>query len=385
MILNMQAQQKEIDLSKVVLVLKENKKRITISTGITTLIAIVYCLIATPIFTAATILNPPKLTDAGSGASQMLSGLAAIGGGGGLLSQKTDADVTIAIMKTTAMKDLVISKFDLQKLLEKKDIELTRRSLDDKVKFIPDMKSGFIEIDVDDKDPTLAAALANYYVIALGQMVSNISYGKSTIKYQFFNQQLDKAESSLNIAEEAVKQFALKNGIIAGQQVSIVANLATQLQAQLVVAQAQLQSMSLYASNDNPDYIELNSKIASYKNQLDKLNNSASPDPIGVPAGLAPELAKQYGGLMRDVMFRQEVYKIIARQYEANRLDSVSELTPVGIQVVDPAVIPLYKSKPKRANVIVGGFMLGLIASSIYFIVRNRKKFIVEIEGKANN
>ena len=382
MISNMQAQQKEIDLSKVVLVLKENKKRIAISTGITTLIAIVYCLIATPIFTAATIINPPKLTDAGSGAAQLIGGLAAIGGGGGLLSQKTDADVTIAIMKTTAMKDLVIRKFDLQKLLEKKDIELTRRTLDGKVKFIPDMKSGFIEIDVDDKDPKLAAALANYYVIALGQMVSNISYGKSNIKYQFFNQQLDKAESSLNTAEEAVKQFALQNGILAGQQVNIVANLATQLQAQLVVAQAQLQAMSLYASPDNPDYIELNSQIASYKGQLDKLNNSASPDPIGVPAGLAPELAKQYAGLMRDVMFRQEVYKIIARQYEANRLDSVSELTPVGIQVVDPAVVPLYKSKPKRLKVVVGGLMLGLIASSVYFILRNRKKIIVEIESE---
>ncbi|MBX9867366.1 MAG: hypothetical protein K2Y14_10660 [Burkholderiales bacterium] len=381
----MQAQQKEIDLSKVVLVLKENKKLIAISTGITTLIAIVYCLIATPIFTAATIINPPKLTDAGSGAAQLIGGLAALGGGGGLLSQKTDADVTIAILNTGALKDLVIQKFDLVKLFKQKDIELARRSLAGKVKFIPDMKSGFVEIDVDDKDPKLAAALANYYVIALGQMVSNISYGKSNAKFQFFNQQLDKAESSLNIAEEAVKQFALKNGILAGQQVSIVANLATQLQAQIVVAQAQLQAMSLYASPDNPDYIELNSRIASYKGQLDKLNNSASPDPIGVPAGLAPELAKQYAGLMRDVMFRQEVYKIIARQYEANRLDSVSELTPVGIQVVDPAVIPLYKSKPKRLKVVVGGLMLGLIASSVYFILGNRKRIIVEVESKINN
>ena len=379
MISNMQAQQKEIDLSKVILVLKDNKKRIAISTGITTLIAIVYFLIATPIFTATTIINPPRLTDAGSGASQVLSGLAAISGGGGFLSQKTDADVTIAILNTIALKNLVIQKFDLVKLLKQKDMELTRRSLASKVKFIPDMKSGFLEIDVDDKDPKLAAALANYYVIALGQMVSNISYGKSNNKYQFFNQQLVKAESSLNTAEEAVKQFAFKNGIIAGEQVNIVASLATQLQAQLVVAQAQLQAMSLYASPDNPDYIELNSRIASYKGQLDKLNNFASPDPIGVPAGLAPELAKQYAGLMRDVMFRQEVYKIIARQYEANRLDSVSELTPVGIQVVDPAVVPLYKSKPKRLNILVGGFMFGLIASSVYFILRNRKRIIIKV------
>ena len=76
------------------------------------------------------------------------------------------------------------------------------------------------------------------------------------------------------------------------------------------------------------------------------------------------------------------MYKIIARQYEANRLDSVSELTPVGIQVVDPAVVPLYKSAPKRLNIILKGLMLGLIASSVYFILRNRKKIIVEIESE---
>ncbi len=381
----MQQQQKEIDLSKIGLVLKENKKKIGLVTGVTTTLAIVYCIVATPIFTAATIINPPKLTDAGSGASQVLSGLAALGGGGGFLNQKTDVDISIAIMKTNAMKDLVIRKFDLQHLLKNKDIELTRRTLDGKIKFVPDLKSGFIEIDVDDKDPDMASKIANYYPIALGQMVSNISYGRSNSKFQFFSQQLSSAESSLNAAEEAVKQFALKNGIIAGQQAEVVASLATQLQAQLVVAQAQLQSMGLYASNDNPDYIELSSKIASYKNQLDKLNNSEVNDPVGIPAGLAPEMAKQFANLQRDVIFRQEVYKIIARQYEANRLDSVSEQTPVGIQVVDPAVIPLYKSKPKRANTVVGGFMLGLIASSVYFIVRNRKKIIVEVENKVNN
>ena len=172
----MQSQQKEIDLSKVIGVLKENKKRIGHVTGVTTVLAIIYCFFATPIFTAKTIINPPKLTDAGSGAAQALNGLAALAGGGGgsLLSQKTDVDITIAILKTDALKNLIIQKFDLEHELEKKDIELTRRALDGKVKFIPDIKSGFLEIDVDDKDPKLAADIANYYSVALGQMISNI-------------------------------------------------------------------------------------------------------------------------------------------------------------------------------------------------------------------
>lgn len=374
----MQLQQKEIDLSKVIGVLKENKKRIGHVTGVTTVLAIIYCFFATPIFTAKTIINPPKLTDAGSGAAQALNGLAALAGGGGgsLLSQKTDVDITIAILKTDALKNLVIKKFDLQHELEKKNIELTRRALDGKVKFIPDIKSGFVEIDVDDKDPKLAADIANYYSVALGQMISNIAHGKSSNRYQFYDNQLSQAEVSLNLAEDSLKSFVESNGFVAGQQAEVAANLSVQLQAQLIVAQAKLQSMTLYATSDNPDYIQLESQINGYKVQLDNINAVDAPDPIGIPANAAPRLAKQYANLMREIKLRQEIYKIITQQYEANRLDLLSELAPIGIQVVDPAEIPLYKSKPKRLFVIVGGFMLGLIASSVYFIIRNRKKVI---------
>lgn len=374
----MQSQQKEIDLSKVIGVLKENKKRIGHVTGVTTVLAIIYCFFATPIFTAKTIINPPKLTDAGSGAAQALNGLAALAGGGGgsLLSQKTDVDITIAILKTDALKNLIIQKFDLEHELEKKDIELTRRALDGKVKFIPDIKSGFLEIDVDDKDPKLAADIANYYSVALGQMISNIAHGKSSNKYQFYDNQLSQAEVSLNLAEDSLKSFVESNGFVAGQQAEVAANLSVQLQAQLIVAQAKLQSMTLYATSDNPDYIQLESQINGYKVQLDNINAVDAPDPIGIPANAAPRLAKQYANLMREIKLRQEIYKIITQQYEANRLDLLSELAPIGIQVVDPAEIPLYKSKPKRLFVIVGGFMLGLIISSGYFIIRNRKKVI---------
>ena len=194
----METKYKEIDLSKVLTVLKHNRKNIGIVTSITTLLAIIYCIFATPIYTAKTIINPPKLSDAGSGLLfQAMAGMAGLGGigGGGFLNQKTDADINIAIFKTNALKDMVIKQFDLQKYLKVKNPEQARRALDGKVKFIPDLKSGFLEIDVDDKDPQLAAKIANYYNIALGQMISNISYGRTSSKYQFYSSQLAYAES----------------------------------------------------------------------------------------------------------------------------------------------------------------------------------------------
>ena len=378
----METKYKEIDLSKVIAVLKYNGKNIGIVTGITTLLAIIYCIFATPIYTAKTIINPPKLSDAGSGLLfQAMAGMAGLGGigGGGFLNQKTDADINIAILKTNALKDMVIKQFDLQKYLKIKNPEQARRMLDGKVKFIPDQKSGFLEIDVDDKDPQMAAKIANYYNVALGQMISNISYGRTSSKYQFYNSQLAYAESQVQQSADDLKAFAESYGFAAGQQAQIVTDLSAKFQAQLVVAQAQLQSMSMYASPDNPDYKQLQSQIASYKSQLDNMNVADNPDPIGMPAKAAPELVAKYVSLVREYQLNQEIYRIVAKQNEAMRLDMLSELTPVGIQVVDPAIVPVYKSKPKRLKIILGTALLTAALVGIYYIVRNRKKIIVEV------
>ena len=375
-------QQKEIDLSKVVGVLKNNKKPIGITTGITTLIAIIYCISATPIFTAKILINPPKLADAGTSFAQVFSGLGALTGGGGGFLQKTDADVVMAMLNTNVIKDMVIKQFGLIKLLKVKDIELARGALGGKVKFIPDMKSGFLEIDVDDKDPKLAAAIANYYTVALGQLINNVAYTKANQRYQFYQEQLKAALLALNSSESSLKAFIQKNGIIAGQQAQVIAGISTQLQAQLVVAQSQLQSMRYYVSTDNPDYQALLAHIDSYKQQLDKLNNQNSDDNIAIPANLAPELANQYLNLMRDFTFHEVVYTVMVKQSKASQLDAQSEIAPLAIQVIDPATVPLYKAKPKRVYVCLGWLMFGLMGSCVYFIIRNRKQIIIEVANE---
>lgn len=377
----MENKQKEIDLAKIALVLKDSRKQIGIATAITTLLAIIYCIFATPIFTAKTVINPPKLTDAGSGVAQALNGLAALAdGGGGFLSQKTDANVTIALLKTSALKNMVIERFGLLKYYKAKDIELARGGLDARVKFIPDMKSGFLEIDVDDKDPKLAANIANYYTIALGQLISNIAYNRSQQKMQFFEGQLKVTKQNLSQSESNIKAFIQKNGIIAGQQVQVLASIATQLQSKLVVAQAQLQSLAYYASPDNSEYKSLQAQIDSYKQQLNQLNDRDSADNIAVPSNLAPDLAQQYLNLMRNFVLQEEIYKLLAKQYQANRLDALSEMIPTAVQVVDPAAVPLHKSKPKRLKIVLVAIVLGALLSSVYFIIRNRKKIIVNVD-----
>jgi uncharacterized protein involved in exopolysaccharide biosynthesis len=368
----------EINLSAVLSLLYAKRYKIGKFTAIVALIVLAYCIFATPIFTGITTINPPKLTDAGTTMNQVLNGLSEIAGGGGLLNQKTDSDVAIAILKTNRVSDMVIKRFNLQKVYQQKDIEKTRKSLLGDVKFISDLKSGFIEIDVDNPDPKLAAAIANYFVVALGQAISDVANNRSQSRYQFYQAQIVKARQELGNAESAVKNFAKAHGIIAGQQAQVIAGIATQLQAQLVVYQAELHAMSLYASPENPDFQSLQAQITSIQKQLRQLNNVQSAgDNVDIPVGLAPDLAQQYANLMRELAIRDAVYRVLTNQLEANKYDYLIEQAPTPIQVIDPAQVPLYKSKPKRALIMLIAIFLGGLTSSLYYIFKNRQILII--------
>lgn len=370
---------KEIDLSSAFKVLLDNKKKIGISTVVTTFVAILYCLFATPIFMAQAIINPPKLTDAGTSFSQVISGLNALGGSGGGLLQKTDADVAIAILNTNAVKTMVVDKFNLIQRWKQQNKELARMALSSSVQLISDMKSGFVLIDVYNKDPKLAADIANYYTLALGQAINNVAYARANQRYTFYQNQLESAFLLLSQAEDELRKFSESNGVVAGQQTQVLSGISAQLQAQLIAAQVELRRMSYYAGAQNPDYLALESQVSSLKHQILSLNNQDADTNIAIPVGLAPKLANEYIRLMRNFKFKELVYEVMLKQSKAAQLDAQSEMEPLAIQIIDPAIVPLYKAKPKRLSILIIGFIFGLIVSSIYFIVRNRKKIIVEV------
>lgn len=362
---------KEIDLKKIFLVLKQNSLFIGITTATTTLIAIIYCFLATPIFTASVLINPPKLSEAGTSVSQIMGGLNVLSGGS-ILSQKTDADIMMAILNSNTVKDMIIKHFNLIKTFKVGDIELARRTLAGMVSFNADLKSGFVSIDVYSNDPQMATKIANFYTLALGQAINNIAYNRAHQRFTFYQQQLKLARASLYEAENALRLFAESNGILAGQQAQVIAALSTHLQEQLVIAQTQQKTASYYLSQDSADYKAQQTKIEALRAQLNQLNNQNIEDDVTIPAGLAPTLARQYIGLMREFTFRQMIFEVMFKQAKAAQLDTQSELVPLALQVIDPATVPLYKSGPKRLKITLNGLFIGLLLSCLAVLLYHR-------------
>jgi len=71
----------------------------------------------------------------------------------------------------------------------------------------------------------------------------------------------------------------------------------------------------------------------------------------------SPELRVEEGRLRRQVEIRQEVVLTLRREYEMARIEEVND-SPA-ITVIDPAVPPLEKSKPRRAFLVALGLSIG--------------------------
>jgi len=366
----------EIDLTKIILVLKSHWKIIAKFSCCTTFLAILYCIFATPIFTAVAIINPPKLSDVGNQYSSVISGANALDVENNSSAQKSDSDIVVAILNTKTVNDIVINKFNLIKELDVPDIEKGREKLNRIVNFEPDLKSGFVAIEVSYKDPKLAALIANYYIIALGQVIDNSSYTIASHNYQFYQTQANRALNVLNQSESKLDAFIKKYGVLAGSQIGVDSNIASELEAQLTGAQTELKSMEYTLSKDNPDYKAMQAKVNTIRKQIENLNNINIDNNLVVKfsQSMSSELAYQYINLVRDVKFKELIYEGVLKQRKAAQLNMFIEENPLTIQVIDPAQPPIHKSKPKRLLIILLTFIISVILICFYVLVKNKSK-----------
>jgi tyrosine-protein kinase Etk/Wzc len=76
-----------------------------------------------------------------------------------------------------------------------------------------------------------------------------------------------------------------------------------------------------------------------------------------------PQSGLEYLRKLRDVKYNETVFELLAKQFEIAKIDEAKE--GQAIQVVDPAIEPDKKSKPKRSLIVVIGTLAGLMMSIV--------------------
>jgi capsule polysaccharide export protein KpsE/RkpR len=332
-------------------------------------LATIIAFLIPPRFTATAQILPPQQSQ--SAASSLVAGqlgsLGALLSGGGAkdLGLKNPSDVYVSMLKSRTVEDSLVRRFELQKVYSKSRLSDTRKKLESRTKIVA-QKDGIISISVEDGDQKRSADLANAYIEELRVVTKSLALTEAAQRRLFFQQQMDETKDKLTKAEEALKEFQQKSGLIQpdSQSKAMIGSMV-ELQAMIAAKEVEVQSMKSFAAPGNPDLNLAERQLEGLRDQLSKLQRQRGPvveGDIEVPTGKVPEVALQYIRKFRDVRYQEALYEQFGKQLEIAKVDEARDA--VLIQVLDSAVVPDRRSYPLRWLVVLIGTLVTLIALS---------------------
>jgi uncharacterized protein involved in exopolysaccharide biosynthesis len=364
-----------------IVILKRKKLIIGIALGIA-LITTIICFIISPTFEAQTTILPPKQS---SSAAELLAQVGGLSGFiGGAVGMQTSSELYIGMLKSRTVLDHIIDRFKLMELYDVEYREDAREELvEDVLDAASDKDSGIITVAIEDKDPKRAANMANAFVEELKNLTKGLAVSEAAQRRLFFEEQIKDTKTSLINAEEAMKSFQEKTGALqVEEQAKAVIEGIAGLRAQIAAKDVEIKVMKTYSTPNNPDLQKTEEALRGLKAELNKLEarGTSGYDPL-MPTGRMPEVGTEYMRKLRDVKFNETLYELLTKQYEAAKLDEARESAV--IQVIDKAVPPDKKAKPKTLLLIAvataAGLFLAILAA---FFMEYRERVVQAPENK---
>jgi uncharacterized protein involved in exopolysaccharide biosynthesis len=329
-------------------------------------IAAIITLFIPNIYTAKSMIVPSDNNSGGMGAALMaqLGGLAAMAGGA--VSAKTTGDLYLTMLKSETLKDPIIDKFKLIEHYDAKFRSDVYLKLNEVANVILGKKDGVITISVSDKDPRIAADLANEYVNQLSKLISRLNMDDAGEYRIFLEQRIAGAREDLTKSEDSLKAFQSKNKTISvPDQIKATIEGVAQLRAQLAVQEVQLGTLKRQFTDNSQEVKTAKSTIANLRAQIASLEGKGRGSSSIPNLGSVPQLGQEYLRLMREFKIQEAVLEMLTKQYEGAKLTESKDTTP--FQLLEKAKVPERKSEPRRGQIVIitalaAGFLMVFLA-----------------------
>ncbi|MFZ0338689.1 MAG: Wzz/FepE/Etk N-terminal domain-containing protein [Terracidiphilus sp.] len=338
---------------------------------VATVIGIVLSLFLPVRYTAITHIMPPQQTQ--SSASLFMSQLAGNGAGplaalaSGGLDLKSPNDLYVGLLESPTIADAIIHRFDLVHVYGSPDMTGAREKLAQST-LVKSEKSGLITIAVTDREKQRAATLANAYTSELRALTQSLAVTEASQRRLFYEDQLKQAKEALVAAELQFQQVQQQKGLVAldAQAKAMIESLAA-LRAQAAAKQVEVQALRSYSTEQNPEVQLAEQELSTLQAEEAHMAQSGhSPGLANLGLEDVPSASLEYLRAQHELVYRQTLYDLLIKQYDAARLDEAKEAAI--IQVVDPATEPERKSAPHRVWIALAAMFLGLFGSITYIL-----------------
>lgn len=355
----------ELSLLDLLIVLARHKFLILGLPFVVALIAAGISLTLPFVYTANTkIFLPPQGQSGTSALVAQLGGLAGLAGGIGAI--RNPNDLYIGILKSQSVADSLIERFGLMNAYQAKYASRVRQRLANATS-ISAGKDNIISISVEDEDPKFAAALANAYVDEFIKLTNVLALTDASRRRLFFERQFEQVRDNLTKAEVSAREAMDKGGLVQveGQGRAIVETSA-KLRGQITFKEVHIGSMRTFATDRNPDLLLAQEELATLRRELAKIEGG-SGNKTDARSDIDGEGIASLR-LLRNVKYYETIYELLAKQFELAKIDEAKDNAV--IQVIDKALEPDFRSKPKRGVIVVlstlVAFVVGILLAFVW-------------------
>lgn len=286
-----------------------------------------------------------------AGALPALAGLVGAGG-------SSQADLHVAILRSQALNDRIIDRFDLQRLWQLRLRGEVQQRLARRVVFGVGRREGVVQVQVQDEQANRAAAMANEYIAELRQTLRSFAQDEARQRRTFYETQLATARQNLAAAQKRVQAGGFDRAALRSEP-RAAAEAYGRLQAEVAAAELRLTATRRVRTEGSAEVQQQQVELTALRAQLGRLEQPRD-DSRG-----------EYVSLMREYRYAETLAESLARQAEAARVDEASE--PLPLQVLDAATVPEWPSSPRVLVWLAAGALLGLGSQAAWALLRFRR------------
>lgn len=331
---------------------------------VATLVSVATAFLIPQWYRATALLLPPKNATVSSGEMSRLSEVASVTGGLTLPVMVTPSDVYARMLKSETLAAGIIEQFDLQTRFETDNADETYLALMERAEFEVTVE-GLLQVSMEDKDPQMAADIANAFIIKLEEINRELTAQWAGRNRIFIQKRLAQVKTDLDSARLELRDFETANYTVdLEEQTRLAIDQAISLKIKLDSTNRIERLLQSELSEGNAQLEKAKLRGDVIRHQLSQLESGTSDRSFfSLPISAIPVLRGRYRELQSRVDVSMKLYELLLHQWEEARIAENENQTTMS--VLDRARPPQLRSRPRRTLIVVGTFALSLILSII--------------------
>jgi len=214
---------------------------------------------------------------------------------------------------------------------------------------------------LEEQTMNLARDVANTYIDELNNILNLSSLKMRERKIKFLEKQMSDAEIRLSAEKLELVNFQKKTKILdPSRQTRWTMELYTKLLSQKTDLQVKLKNLESALSPGSPEVNSLKDQISMVNSKIKQFEGTNDFGELPTFKNIPDKLSK-FNELSRKLKITNKIYETLLKLYEQARYEESQDT--LYVQIIDPAIKPVVKSKPNRTKIVITATFASFILS----------------------